>query len=152
MTTENPGFVLPPLSQVGIVVKDVRKTMEYYGRLFGVGPFRNIVSAPKKHWVKGEPFPIKLNMAFAPIGPVDLELIEPIDDGPHKWFLDSRGEGLHHLGFIVDNYDAWVNYLKLHGIDILMNIERDMPGNKRRRAAYMQSDGIGGVLIELMER
>lgn len=148
---EKQGLALPPLAQVGIVVRDLKKATEYYSRVFGIDPFTSIVFAPEKHWVRGEPFPIKLNIAFAQMGPVQMELIEPVGDGPHKWFLDSKGEGLHHLGFIVDNYDAWINYLKQLRVEILMNAETDVPGMGHIRAAYMESDKTGGVLVELIE-
>lgn len=149
--TEKKGLALPALAQIGIVVGDLDKATEYYSRVFGIGPFSIIVFAPEKHWVRGKPFPITLNIAFAQMGPVLMELIEPVGDGPHKWFLDGKGEGLHHLGFIVDNYDAWINYLKQQGIEILMNAETDVPGMGHIRAAYMESDKPGGVLIELIE-
>ena len=151
MVTEKQGPVLPPIAQAGIVVKDLKKAIEYYSRVFRIGPFTSMVFTPEKHWVKGKPFPVKLNIAVAQMGPVQMELIEPVGDGPHKWFLDSNGEGLHHLGFIVDNYDAWMNYLKQQGTEVLMNAETDIPGFGHMRAAYMESNKTGGVLFELIE-
>ena len=145
------GLTLPPVAQVGIVVKDLKKAIEYYTRVFGIGPFTSVVFTPEESWVKGNPFPMKLNIALAQMGPVQMELLEPIEDGPHKWFLDSNGEGLHHLGFHVDNYDAWIDYLKREGIEILMNADTDVPGFGHLRAAYMESNKTGGVLFELIE-
>lgn len=88
--------------------------------------------------------------ALAQMGPVQIELIEAVGDGPHKWFLDSKG-GLHHLGFIVDNYDAWISYLKQQRIEILMNANTDVPGMGHLRAACMESDKTGDVIVELIE-
>jgi catechol 2,3-dioxygenase-like lactoylglutathione lyase family enzyme len=149
--TGKQGLTLPPLAQVGVVVKDLKKSIEHFSRVFGIGPFTSIVFSPEKHWVRGEPFPIKLNIAFAQAGPVQIELIEPVGDGPHKWFLDSKGGGLHHLGFIVDNYDALMDYLKQMKIEILMNAETDVPGMGHVRAAYADSEKADGVLVELIE-
>ena len=51
MTKEN-RWILPPPSQVGVVVKDLGKAIDYYSRTFGLGPFQTIEFAPAKHWVK----------------------------------------------------------------------------------------------------
>jgi len=142
------------LTQIGIVVKDVKEATEYYTRVFGIGPWqiRDISLGPDHCWIKGKPFNVKSHpVAFAQLGPIQIELIEPPDDGIHKWFLDSKGEGLHHLCYRVEDYDAWMDHLKQQGIDILMNAVFDQPETGPRRVAYMESDKIGGVLFELSE-
>jgi catechol 2,3-dioxygenase-like lactoylglutathione lyase family enzyme len=145
-------FVLPPVSQIGVVVKHLKKAIDYYSKVFGMGPFMTFDFVPEKHWLKGKPMPIKLKIAVAPMGPIMFELIEPVEgDAPHKWFLDKNGEGLQHLGFMVDNYDEWKEYLKQQGIDVLMEAETDVQGLGHVRGAYMQTDQTGGVLFELLD-
>jgi hypothetical protein len=51
----------------------------------------------------------------------------------------------------VDNYDEWLGYLKDRGIEVLMNAETDVEGMGHVRAAYLQSDRVGGVLFEIIE-
>lgn len=144
---------LPPLSQVGVVVKDVDKAIDYYSKTFGIGPFTTVVFKPEKHWVNGKPFPVTLKIAFAPMGPVQLELLEPLSESPHKEFLETHGEGLQHLGFYIDDYDEWISYLKQQGVGILYNAECDVEGMGHIRAAYMDSQAgkPGNILIELLE-
>jgi catechol 2,3-dioxygenase-like lactoylglutathione lyase family enzyme len=143
---------LPGVAQIGVVVKDLQRAIDYYSTIFGVGPFMTFQFVPEKHYLRGKPLPIKLNIGVAQMGAVQLELIEPVEgDVPHKWFLDSRGEGLQHLGFIVDNYDRWLSYLKEKGIPVLMEAETDVEGMGHVRAAYMESDKTGGILFELVE-
>ena len=150
--TEKQGFTLTTVGQIGIVVRDVKKAIEYYSKVFGIGPFMTFEFAPEKHWLKGKPMPIRLNIATAQMGPVMLELIEPVEgDAPHKWFLEKNGEGLQHLGFFIENYDGWKDYLKRQGIDVLMEAETDVEGIGHVRAAYVESDKTGGVLFELLE-
>ena len=152
MTEKETQMTLPPPAQVGVVVKNLDEAIAYYSETFGLGPFQKVSFVPAQHWVKGEPCPINLNIGMCPWGPLQLELIEPIEgDAPHKWFLEEKGEGLQHLGFIVDNYDEWMAYFKEKGIDVLMNAETDVEGMGHVRAAYMQSDAVGGVLFELIE-
>jgi catechol 2,3-dioxygenase-like lactoylglutathione lyase family enzyme len=150
---EEREFTLPPLVQIGIVVRDVQKAVEYYTRVFGIGPWeiRDISLGPERCWVRGKPFTIKSHPdAFAQLGPIQIELVQPPEDGIHRWFLDEKGEGLHHLCFRVDNYDAWMDHLKQQGIEILMNVVFDHPEGPMR-AAYVESDKTGGVLFEFIE-
>ena len=146
------SMVLPAPAQIGVVVKNLDNAMNHYSQVFGVGPFQVIEFAPAQHWLKGKPTPIRLNIGIAQWGNLQLELIEVVEgDIPHKWFLDEKGEGVQHLGFIVDNYDQWLSYLKDKGIDVLMNAETDVEGMGHVRAAYLESDRVGGVLFELTE-
>ena len=150
--TKKQGLTLPALAHIGIVVKDLKKAIEYYSSVFGIGPFRSSDFVLRKQLVKGKPFAGTLvNVVFAQMGPVEIELLEPVRDGPHKWFLDSKGEGLHHLGFNVDNYDAWMDYAKQQGIEIFLNADFDLPGTGHMRVAYLESDKPGSVIFELIE-
>jgi catechol 2,3-dioxygenase-like lactoylglutathione lyase family enzyme len=151
MDTKKPP-VFPPVSQIGVVVRDLGKAMKYYTDTFGIGPFRVVDFAPEKHFVRGKPVPIKLRIGLAQMGAVQIELIEPVEgDAPHKRFLEERGEGLQHLGFYVDNYDEWMAYLKEQGIGILMEGETTIEGMGRVRAAYAETDKVGGVLFEFVQ-
>ncbi len=152
MTDKGSQMVLPPPAQIGVVVKSLKEAIDFYSRTFGIGPFQVIEFAPAKHWLKGKPTPMRLNIGLCQWGPLQLELIEVAEGNiPHKWFLEEKGEGLQHLGFIVNNYEQWLNYLKGKGIDVLMNAETDVEGMGRVRAAYLESNVPGGVLFELIE-
>jgi catechol 2,3-dioxygenase-like lactoylglutathione lyase family enzyme len=145
---------LPALSGVGVVVKDIDKAIEYYSKTFGIGPFRTILFSPEKHWVNGKPFPATLKLAFASLGgSVELELLQPLSEGPHKDFLDTHGEGIQHIGFNVDNYDEWMSYIKQEGIGILTNAEGYIEGLGYVRAAYLDPgpEKPGNTLIEISE-
>ncbi len=145
-------MTLPPPAQVGVVVKNLSEAIDFYTRTFGLGPFQTLEFAPAQHWVNGKPTPIRLKIGLCQWGPLTLELIEPLEgDAPHKWFLEERGEGMQHLGFIVENYDEWLSYLKRKDIGVLMSAETDVEGMGHVRAAYIQSDRVGGVLFELIE-
>jgi methylmalonyl-CoA/ethylmalonyl-CoA epimerase len=146
------GLKLPPLAQVGYVVKDLEKAIEYYSKVFGVGPFMTLMFAPEKRLLRGKPVSIMLKIGIAPMGPVQMELIEPVKgDGIHKEYLETRGEGLQHLGFIVDNYDEWLAYMKEQDIEILEEAETTVPGMGHIRAMYTQSDRMCGVPLEFIE-
>jgi catechol 2,3-dioxygenase-like lactoylglutathione lyase family enzyme len=153
--TEKKGLTLPPLAHIGVVVKNLKEAIEYYSTVFGIGPFtigpfEDGDFVLRKQLVKGKPVNgVLVNTASAQIGPIDIELLEPVRDGPHKWFLDSKGEGVQHLGFVVENCDAWIDYARQQGIEILLDAELDLPRIGRVRAVYLESDKPGGVIVEL---
>jgi hypothetical protein len=71
--------------------------------------------------VRGKPQAFALRAATAQIGNVQWELIEPLDDvGIYAEFLRERGEGLHHVGFGVEDYDESVSFLRGRGLEVLL--------------------------------
>ena len=108
MNTNTPKELnLPPVNQVGFVVKDLEKAIEFYKPLFGEF---TVMDAPDMEWdYRGRPEVSSLKIAFANSGDVEIELIEWIcGETPHKEFLEAGHEGMHHLRFIVDNVEAKV--------------------------------------------
>ncbi len=144
----------PKVGHIGIVVKNIDRVIAYYSPVFGIGPFEIYDFRPLKAWVWGQEVrPFELKIATAGIGSANLELIQVIrGNPPHRGFLMTHGEGLQHLGFYVKNYDEWKSYIRHEGIDILCEIEAEDSVRGRRRAFYMNSGQIGGVLFEIIEK
>lgn len=92
----------PPMSQIGIVVKDIDKTIEYYKKVLGLGPFlRPDIIYKEKHYY-GKPVNSEWVMGFCSLGSVELEIIQSITDPIiYHDFLQEKGEGIHHLAFNV---------------------------------------------------
>ena len=136
------------IDQVGVVVKDLDAAMKYYTSFFGMGPFRVIESAFTDMTLYGKPADFKIRMAFAEMGVVSLELIQVVK-GPtiYEDFLASRGEGLHHLGCYIDNMDDALQKCRQAGINILQS------GSAGKvKFAYLDTENIGGVILELIQR
>ena len=95
---------LPPVNQVGFVVRDIKQAIRQYEPLFG--EFVEM-DAPDMEWnYRGVPAVSSLKLAMAQSGDVEIELIQWVaGDTPHKEFLDAGREGLHHLRFIVEDVD-----------------------------------------------
>jgi methylmalonyl-CoA/ethylmalonyl-CoA epimerase len=144
---------LPKVGHIGAVVKDIDRVIKYYSPVFGIGPFEMYDFRPHKAWVRGQEVrPFELKIATADVGSAKMELIQVIrGDPPHRGFLEAHGEGLQHLGFYVENYDEWKSYVTEEGIQILCEIEAEDQVRGRRRAFYMNSGEIGGVLFEIIE-
>ena len=61
---------LPPVTQIGVVVRDLDQAMEYYSKTLGLGPFNPVFElAPDKSWYMGKESPLRLQDRQDPVGP-----------------------------------------------------------------------------------
>ena len=111
---------LPPVSQIGILVRDLDQTARLYSEIFGIPEFYTYDLDVANHWYYGEKAPVKLRMGKALWGQVEIELIQHVegDKSLFPGWLAEHGEGLNHLGFEVDarQYDLAVEIMKDLGI------------------------------------
>ena len=92
------------MDQVGFVVRDLNAAITQYDALFG--PFEIQEYGAFEYQYRGTREPCELRIAFGRSGDIEIELIEWVSGGsPHKEFIDSGREGMHHLRFPVDNLD-----------------------------------------------
>jgi hypothetical protein len=103
--------------QSGVVVRDLDSAMEHCWEEFGIGPWAVNTLDPSNTTdmvVRGEPQEFALRAATALVGNTQWELIEPLDeDGIYAEHLREYGEGLHHFGFGVEDYDKAMEFF--HG-------------------------------------
>ncbi len=132
---------LKEVSQIGIVVRDSAKVMESWSALFNIGPW----TVRDVELTDTEGRAGKIRLCFADMGGLQLELIEPLEGKTfHAQALEEHGEGLHHLGFHVDDVDAEARNLEAQGGKVLSA----MPGI----FAYLDTGGPGGVIFEVIRR
>jgi methylmalonyl-CoA/ethylmalonyl-CoA epimerase len=137
--------------QIGIVVKDLQKAMEFYWEVFGIGPWRIRTFQPPaltNAEVRGQPELFTMKLGIATIGNMQWELIQPLTGNSiYKEFLDQKGEGLHHVACDVGDYEQAVALMKKHGIGTLMSGQ--MPTGS---FAYMDTEKYLGTIIEIYNR
>jgi Glyoxalase/Bleomycin resistance protein/Dioxygenase superfamily len=88
------------IAQVAAVVHDVEERMEAYRRAFGWEPWRIYELAPPlvaDSTASGVPVETAMTAAIVFVGEIQFELLQPHGPGPLQDFLDSNGEGLHHI-------------------------------------------------------
>lgn len=142
---EGAKALLPGVSQIGVVVNDVDKTVEFFSSVLGIGPWRTVEASRTKEEITTGATPYRVKLAFASFGPVQVELIQVLEgETVHTRFLKEKGEGLHHLGFYVPNMDEMVAELGKRGIGVLQSM--------RGRFAYMDTAAVGGIVVELIQR
>lgn len=138
------NVTLPALDQVCIVVKDVDTAIDYYGSVFGLGPFY-VIEMPSEMKYRGQWSTCRLKLAFALSGDIEIELIQVLEgETPHTEYLREKGEGLFHLRFRVDDLDGTLAELAKEGIE---PVWQDPGGTM----AYLNSHNICGVRFELVQ-
>jgi len=147
MPSDAGAVALPAaIDHIGVVVEDIDKTMEFLSSIWGLGPWQTMEYSPHKDEVLvGEPF--RLKVAHAKLGPVALELLQPLE-GRSIWsqFLEVKGEGIHHIAFSLSNYDEMVSKLQEQGC--MMVAGAITPFGKRW--SYFDTKP-GGIIVEFMD-
>jgi methylmalonyl-CoA/ethylmalonyl-CoA epimerase len=107
---------LPPVYQVGFVVRDLEAALAKYEPLFGPFTLQDIGVQPAVY--RGRPCDYVLKIAYGRSGNLEIELIEWVSgDCPHREFLEQGREGMHHLQFRVDDVDAWIPKVRAIGYE-----------------------------------
>jgi hypothetical protein len=97
--------------------------------------------------LRGEPKEYRMKIAFAKMGAIQLELIQPLSESIYTEFLNEKGEGIHHIGCYVDDLDTAVAIVEKQGINVIQSGKR--PGGGY---AYLDTEGTMGAIFELIRR
>jgi catechol 2,3-dioxygenase-like lactoylglutathione lyase family enzyme len=140
--------------QIGIIVRDLQRSMDLLSSIFGIGPF-HIVEWPNrpdaKYWFHGQQESIKIRQAFVQAGSLELELIQPLEGtrNAYREFLDAKGEGIHHVLFETADMDQAIDQFARKGVKVLQNGTGIRPGT---HWALLDTQDLIGFLIELRHR
>ena len=84
------------------------------------------------------------------VGPSHVELLRPLEpDSAVGRFLASRGPGLHHVAYRVDDIDAALDALRDRGLQLIDETPRR--GIRDSRVAFLHPRSAGGVLTEIVQ-
>lgn len=129
-------LALQGLDHIGIVVRDLEATAAALERALGL----------KLEEI--ENYQGTLRIGFLPLGPIDIELLEPItDEGLNAEFLQEHGEGVHHVAFAVEDLEASLAHALDQGAKLLL---APTTGARGRRIAFLEGEGLGGTILELV--
>jgi len=98
------------------VVRDLEEACARFHALYGIGPFVGGVEAELgDHVHRGRQAPpIRLRGVFVQSGPLNIELVQILSDGPCAFtdMVPAGAEGFHHVALFCPDYeatrDAWV--------------------------------------------
>lgn len=113
------------ITEIGVAVRDLGEATQLLTRRLGA------VAGPLQRF---EPYAMEFRMCR--VGNVDFELMAPLDDeGVIARFLRRHGEGLHHIGFAVDDLAAAQQAMTAEGLEFVE------PVPKRQRFLVHDFDG-----------
>jgi catechol 2,3-dioxygenase-like lactoylglutathione lyase family enzyme len=143
------------MRQIAFVVRDLEKTLDYWTRTLGVGPFfmmREIV--PDNYRYRGKPVPPpRVSIALGFSGEFQVEIIQQHDDNPSAYrdYLGAGHEGFQHVSSWMTRaeYDRAVPELVRSGLSVAH--EGAIPGSGLRFIYFATDSMPGGPLYEISE-
>jgi len=92
-----------------------------------------------------------VKVAFIDAGNIRLELLEPLNESSAiAKFLESRGQGIHHIAFSVNNIEERIKDLKENGVCMIQDAPK--PGAHGAQVAFLHPKSGHGVLYELCDK
>jgi methylmalonyl-CoA epimerase len=130
---------LTGIDHVAIAVKDLDAAIDYYRRAFGAEvQHREIVESDG------------VDEALIDVAGSYIQLTTPTrPDSPVARFLERRGEGLHHVGYRVEDCAEALAQMVAAGATPIDAEPR--PGSRGTTVAFVHPKGSLGTLIELVE-
>ncbi len=154
MNEQSDCFPIEKIDQVCVVVRDLRRAMEHYATLLGIGPWRVYTYGKplvRRTFYRGQPADYTMRLAFAQKGGLVFELIQPLR-GPSIYheFLEHNYEGIHHFGVFVPKLAEAVEKARAAGFEVIMSGHgtgvQDDGGY-----AYLSTEEKLGAIFELIE-
>ena len=154
--TLSPKDIFNHPIQVGVLVRALDACLEKLDRLLGIGPFRIVDYPPAGEEMfreyQGKQGNFKAKFCFYHLGNIELELIQPLE-GESVWedFIVKHGPGIHHLKFMVPEFEGIKAYMSEQGYEISQ--QGDAVGiNKGRVWAYYNTYEDIGFDVEIMNQ
>ena len=147
MSKKTMKELLANFHHVGVVVRNIDDAMKYYEGL-GFDPFKSMGAVPYGREVHGEPSDLVNYAMGSHISSLEVELVQPVSgESVQKEFLDSKGEGINHICFRVDDIEEATSIMADEGFVPVSSCKFKGGGGM----AYFDTDRVGGVLLELVE-
>jgi methylmalonyl-CoA/ethylmalonyl-CoA epimerase len=131
--------MLKKINHIAIAVNNIEEAAKFYQDVLGLNLSGvEVVTAQKTR------------VGFFKIGESNIELVQPAEpDSPLVKFLETKGQGIHHICFEVDDVEAEVKAYLEKGATLID--QKPRPGAHNTKVAFVHPKSSGGVLIELCE-
>ncbi|MFP5106925.1 VOC family protein [Neobacillus sp. C211] len=140
------------INQIAFVVRDIEQASEAYAKLLGIPKpnwFLTGDSVVSKVFFRGQPTDSRSKLVFLNTPTVQIELIEPNQEpGMMREFLDTVGEGIHHIAFDVDSIKEKLPVFEENGYPLLQSGEFTSSDG---RYVYVDTLKSHKTLMELLE-
>ncbi|MFA5773764.1 MAG: methylmalonyl-CoA epimerase [Ilumatobacteraceae bacterium] len=132
-------MLLTEIDHIAIAVRDLDAAIDYYARAFGA----TVAHREKVEFDGVEEALLKVADSY-------VQLITPSrPDSPVAKSIEKRGEGLHHVGYRVNNCAEALAAMIAAGATPIDTVPRR--GSRGTTVAFIHPKGSFGTLIELVE-
>jgi methylmalonyl-CoA epimerase len=132
-------MILTEIDHVAIAVNDLDAAIEFYSEAFGA-------EVAHRETVDSD----GVEEALVKIADSYIQLTAATRaDSPIARFLERKGEGLHHLGYRVDDCALALEAMVAAGATPIDKAPR--PGSRGTTVAFVHPKGAFGTLIELVQ-
>jgi methylmalonyl-CoA/ethylmalonyl-CoA epimerase len=137
--TYEEGPMLKKINHIAVAVNNLEEAAKFYQTVLGLSLSGvEVVTAQKTR------------VGFFKIGESNIELVQPAEpDSPLVKFLETKGPGIHHICFEVDDVEAEVKAFLEKGATMVD--QKPRPGAHNTKVAFVHPKSSSGVLIELCE-
>jgi methylmalonyl-CoA/ethylmalonyl-CoA epimerase len=127
------------IDHVAIAVRDLEAAIAYYRDTFGA-------EVEHREFVESD----GVEEALLKVADSYIQLLTPTrPDSPLAKALEKRGEGIHHVGYRVDDVAAALEQVKAQGHMVIDSAPR--PGSRGTTVAFLHPKTAFGTLIELVQ-
>ncbi|PWS29398.1 methylmalonyl-CoA epimerase [Pedobacter yonginense] len=127
------------IEHIGIAVKDLNASIDLYQKLLNADCYKTEEVASEF-----------VNTAFFKTGDNKVELLQATSaDSAIAKFIEKKGEGIHHLAFLVDDILAEMERLHSEGFTLLNDSPKKGADNKM--VCFVHPKDANGVLIEICQ-
>lgn len=129
------------IDHIAIVVTKIEEKLPLYTGVLGFR-LKNIENV--------EHMGVRVAMLESGAGTTHIELVEPVkDDTGVARFLLKKGEGIHHLCYLVDDLQSELDRLAAQGLRLIDKAPRKGEGGSL--VAFLHPEASHGVLVELKQ-
>ena len=132
-------MLLTEIDHIAIAVRDLDAAIAYYAEAFGAEVHhREVVDSDG------------VEEALLKVADSYVQLLTPTrDDSPVAKYLANKGEGIHHVGYRVDDCAKALQSVKDQGHRVIDEAPR--PGSRGTTVAFVHPKTAFGTLIELVQ-
>jgi len=132
-------MLLTEIDHVAIAVRDLEAAIDYYQRAFGA-------TVEHRETVESD----GVEEALLKVAESYIQLLTPTSDAsPVAKAIEKRGEGLHHIGYRVNDCGEALASMIAAGATPIDKAPR--PGSRNTTVAFIHPKGSFGTLIELVQ-
>ena len=138
-TTAGPAGLLTEIDHVAIAVRDLEAAINYYAETFGA-------TVAHRERIESD----GVEEALIKVADSYIQLLTPTtDSSPVAKYMEKKGEGIHHVGYRVDDCGIALQAVKDHGGQTIDQAPR--PGSRGTTVAFIHPKTAFGTLIELVQ-